>query len=299
LNNNSFNNFNKNKKKIRLVFNKSTEAHRISDNLSFSKKLNKKPKQMKNTNINTNTNRYYHYKSRSLMDIDNPHNFNNYQKIENYTITENRKMENNFSLKCFSAKNATTRNNNSIKQRKKVMNISFLNLPTYANNNSNNNNKQFLEPKKYKGPIDLKCLLYTKNINVLIEKIMDLLKKNKMNVIYIGYHKLRCTKNCQSYDIEFFELSENTKNIKQYNINSSNINSTVNYSNLYENDSNLKTISGYSNYKSIKDKSNNIYYYTITSKVCNNKKLMKIISKIIYSKFNILQIKKGENRKHI
>ena len=299
LNNYSFNNFNKNKKKIRLVFNKSTEAHRISDNLSFSKKLNKKPKQMKNTNINTNNNRYYHYKSRSLMDIENPHNFNHYQKIENYTITENRKMENNFSLKCFSAKNSTTRNNNSIKQRKKVMNISFLNLPTYANNNSNNNNKQFLEPKKYKGPIDLKCLLYTKNINVLIEKIMDLLKKNKMNVIYIGYHKLRCTKNCQSYDIEFFELSENTKNIKQYNINSSNINSTVNYSNLYENDSNLKTISGYSNYKSIIDKNNNIYYYTITSKVCNNKKLMKIISKIIYSKFNILQIKKGEKRKNI
>ena len=72
-----------------------------------------------------------------------------------------------------------------------------------------------------------------------------------MNVIYIGYHKLRCTKNGQSYDIEFFELNDNMKNNKQ----------------------------------------NNIYYYTITSKVCNNKKLMKVISKIIYSKFNLLRKK--------
>ena len=221
------------------------------------------------------------------MDIDNPHN----QKIENYTITENGKMENNFSLKFISGKNATTRNNNSTKQRKRMMNISFLNLPTYVNNNSNskshNNNKQFLEPKKYKGPIDLKCLLYTKNINTQIEKIVDLLKKNRMNVIYIGYHKLRCTKNGQSYDIEFFELSDNGKNNKQYNINSNNVNTSNNYSYLCENDSNLKTISGYSNYKINKNNNNNIYYYTITSKVCNNKKLMKVISKIIYSKFNL------------
>ena len=79
-----------------------------------------------------------------------------------------------------------------------------------------------------------------------------------MNVIYIGYHKLRCTKNGQSYDIEFFELNDNMKNNKQNNINN-----------------------------------NNIYYYTITSKVCNNKKLMKVISKIIYSKFNL------QRKKHI
>ena len=250
--NESFNSFNNNKKKkIKLIFNKSPEENNsIYNNLSFSKKMNKKPKNLKNNNININTNRYYHYKSRSLMDI------------ENYTITENRKIENNFSLKLISGKNVTTRNNNSTKPRKRMMNISFLNLPTYANNNSNlnsiNNTKPYLYPKKYKGPIDLKCLLYSKNINIQIEKIIDLLKKNRMNVIYIGYHKLRCTKNGQSYDIEFFELNDNMKNNKQNNINN-----------------------------------NNIYYYTITSKVCNNKKLMKVISKIIYSKFNL------QRKKHI
>ena len=294
--NNSFNNIDKNKKKIRLIF-KSTEENRensIYNNLSFSKKDNKKPKNMKNNNINNiNTNRYYHYKSRSLMDIDNPH----YQKIDNYTITENRKFENNFSLKFI--KNSAIRNNHSTKQRKKVVNISYINLPTLSGNN--NNNKQ-IEIKKYKGPIDLKCILYTKNIISLIEKIVDLLKKNKMNVIYIGFHKLRCTKNCQSYDIEFFELNDNSKNNnRQYNINSHHINTSDNCSYLYENNNeeNLKTLSGYSSYKMSKNKNNNIYYYTITSKVCNNKKLMKIISKIIYTKFNIHQIKKEEKRKCI
>ena len=60
--------------------------------------------------------------------------------------------------------------------------------------------------------------------------------------------------------------------------------------------SNLKTISGSSNYQMSKcDNCFNLYYYTITSKVNNNKKLMKIISKIIYSKFFLGKNKKEEN----
>ena len=48
------------------------------------------------------------------------------------------------------------------------MNISFM------KNISNNSNK-LIEPKKFKGPIDLKCLLYTKDINQSIQKISNVI----------------------------------------------------------------------------------------------------------------------------
>ena len=253
---------------------------KLNNNIENKSKSQRNHKKEKNI-ITNNNNKYYHYKSRSLMDIDNPNNINNiYKEKDNYTITGNNKLENNFSFKLSSARNInnnknTSRNNyHSIKQRKKLLNISFLNLPTY---NSNKGKK--IEPKIYKGPIDLKCLLYTLNINTLIEKISNILKKNKMNVIYINNHKLRCTQNGLSYDLEFFKLINNNNN--------SDNNSYIN-----ENEYNLKTISGCNNYKNNnKNNINNIYYYTITSKICKNKKLMKIISKIIYSKFNFFNNK--------
>mgnify|MGYP002626160335 CR=1 FL=1 len=284
LNNISFNNNTKKKNKIRLTF-KSMEENNLND-LSFSKKIDKKPKKIINNN-----NRYHHHKSRSLMDIDNPNNINLYKNLNNYTITENKKSENNLSIKCVSFRNVNNRNirnNNSIKQRKKI-NLSFINLPTVSSDSKNNKK---IEPKKYKGPIDLKCILYSNDINTLIEKIGNTLKRNKMNVIYISLHKLRCTKNGQSYDLEFFGLNDNTNNIKHNNIDNNNDNSNNN-SYLYDNESNLKTISGYSSHKMGKNNFN-IYYYTISSKVCNNKKLMKIISKIIYSKFNLNKNIKSE-----
>ena len=278
--NNSFNSMNKNKKRIRITF-KPIEEDNIYDT-TLTQKEHAKIKNMKNNNIiinkyNINNNRYYHYKSRSLMDIDNPNNLNN---LNNYTITEN-KVENNFSSRYSSVKNVNNRNsrNNSIKQRKKMMNISFVNLKT---NSHKANNIRQIEPKKYKGPIDLKCLLYSININQTIDKISNTLKRNKMNVIYIGIHKLRCTKNGQSYDIEFFGL---------YN----NLNFSGNNSSICENEPNLKTFSGKSDYKQNKSNNFNVYYYTITSKVCNNKKLMKIIGKIIYSKFFLSKNKKRDN----
>ena len=113
-----------------------------------------------------------------------------------------------------------------------------------------------------------------------------------MNVIYIGLHKLRCTKNGQSYDLEFFGLSDNSNNLKHINNDNNNDNSNNN-SYLYDNESNLKTISGYSSHKMSKNNFN-IYYYTISSKVCKNIKLMKIVSKIIYSKFNLNKNIKSE-----
>ena len=287
LNNKSFINNTKRKNKIRINF-KSLEENNLND-LSFSKKIDKKPKKI--INMKNNNNRYHHHKSRSLMDIDNPNNINLYKNLNNYTITENKKSENNLSIKCVSFRNANNRNkrnNNSIKQIQKI-NLSFINFPTVSSDSKNNKK---IEPKKYKGPIDLKCILYSNDINTLIEKIANILKRNKMNVIYIGLHKLRCTKNGQSYDLEFFGLSDNSNNLKHINNDNNNDNSNNN-SYLYDNESNLKTISGYSSHK-MSTNNFNIYYYTISSKVCKNIKLMKIVSKIIYSKFNLNKNIKSE-----
>ena len=220
------------------------------------------------------------------MDIDSLNNIN-LNKQDNYTITEN-KMQNTFSDRYASVKNKNKRNirNHSIKQRRKF-NLSFINL-----NTNNNDNNQFIEPKKYKGPIDLKCLLYSNNINDLIERISNTLKKNKMNVINLGPHKIRCTKNGQSFDIELFSIYNNNDKINNLE---NNIHISDNNSYIYDNESNLKTISGISNYNINKNNNFNVYYYTITSKVYHNKILMKNINKIIYSKFFLGKIRKREN----
>ena len=297
-NNNSFNNFDKNKKRIRKTSKIKEEENikNISD-ISLIKKEEKKSKKNDKNNKNIINNKYHHYKSQSMVDIDNPHTINtSHHNINNYTITEN-KIENYLSNRYSSVKNVKNNlRNNSIKQRKKMMNISFLNIHTNSNNINNNNNKQS-EIKKYKGPIDLKCILYSNNINKIIEKIAKLLKRNRINVINLNSYKLRCTKNGQSYDLEFFMLNNNSFNVGKINNNmDNNINYSDNNSYIYENKYNLKTLSPISNYKMNKvENNNNIFYYTITSKVTNNKKLMTIIGKLIYSKFSLNKIKKEEN----
>ena len=113
-----------------------------------------------------------------------------------------------------------------------------------------------------------------------------------MNVINLGPHKIRCTKNGQSFDIELFSIYNNNDKINNLE---NNIHISDNNSYIYDNESNLKTISGVSNYNINKNNNFNIYYYTITSKVYHNKILMKNINKIIYSKFFLGKIRKIEN----
>ena len=282
INNKSFNKLVKNKIRIR----KTKEVEENTNNISLIKKESKKSKKTYK-NIK---NKYHHHKSQSMADIENPHTINtSHHDINNYTITEN-KIGNYFSNRYSSVKNVNNKamRNNSIKQRKERMNISFINI----NSNNNINNNRQIDMKRYKGPIDLKCLLYSNNINQTIEKIAKLLKRNKMNTIYLNFYKLKCTKNGQSYDIEFFSLNNNLNIGKIHN----NINISDNNSYIYENKYNLKTLSPKSNYKIDEADNNiNIFYYTITSKVTNNKKLMKIISKLIYSKFSLCKNKKEEN----
>ena len=282
--NNSFNR--NNKKKIRINF-KPIEEGGIDD-INFSKKnldigkINSKQK-IKKVESATNNKRkivskYHHNKSRSLMDTEplKSQPRNNFQKdINNYTMTDNQKMSQNRSTKCASMKEIGNKNNinNSSTKPKKQFNISFINLHT-------NDNKQFLEPKKYKGPLDISCLLAASSLNVLIDKISNVLKRNKVTKIFVNPYKLRCTKNGEAFEIEFLSVNDNIK-------------SNINFNNFVgsgdENDVKFKTIT-----EGINDKNNiNLYYYTILSKISNtNKNLVKTVSKLINSKFGLNKLKK-------
>ena len=284
--NKSYNDFhNYSKKKIRINF-KPIEEN-IIDGLNQSKKIdiNKMGSSQKIKNIESRTNnnkrknKAYHYKSRSLMDIENPISLKNHPKNirkdnnNNYIITDNQKITKIRSTKCASVKdinkNNYNYNNYNIKSKKPFINISFVNLHT-------NDNKQAFEIKKYKGPIDLNCLLVTKSINLLIERISTLLKRYKINNLFINQYKLRCSKNGESFDIEFMSLNDNLIKINNSFLESS-----------YENDSKYKTIT-----ESTVDKNSNIYYYMIISKMSKKKNLLKSVNKIINSKYGINKNKK-------
>ena len=276
--NNSFNNKN-NKKKIRITF-KPIEEGGIDD-INLSKKnfdigkINSKQKIKKVESASNNKrkiiSKYHHNKSRSLMDTES---LKNHPHNNNYTMTENQKISQIRSSKCASMKEINNKNNiiNSSTKPKKQFNISFINLHT-------NDNKQMLEPKKYKGPLDLSCLLAASSLNILIDKISNVLKRNKVTKIFVNPYKLRCTKNGEAFEIEFLSVNDNIK-------------SSINFNNFVgsgdENDVKFKTIT-----EGINDKNINLYYYTILSKISNsNKNLVKIVSKLINSKFGLNKLKK-------
>ena len=290
--NKSYNDFyNNNNKKIRINF-KPIEENEIDD-LNHSKKIDrgkinsnqkiKKIESKTNNNKRKNNHKAYHYKSRSLMDIDNPilvknqpKNMNTIIQKEknNYTITDNQKITKIRSTKCASVKNINKNNNinSTLKPKKPLINISFINLHT------NDNKQQTIEPKKYKGPVDLSCLLVGKSLSVLIEKISGLLKRHKISNIFINQYKLRCTKNGNSFDIEFMKLNDNIIKVNNNSILESS----------YENDSKYKTIT-----EAVTEKTLNLYYYyVILSKIKNNKSLIISVSKIINSKFGNIKYKK-------
>ena len=205
------------------------------------------------------------------MDIDNQIYLKNRNKNmnihkennNNYIITDNQKITKIRSTKCASVK-AINKNIYNNKPKKPLINISFINLHT-------NDNKQIFEPKKYKGPIDLNCLLVAKSLNILIEKISNLLKRNKMTAVFINQYKLKCSKNGESFDIEFLSLNDNLIKINYSFFESS-----------YENDSKFKTIT-----EATVDKNSNLYYYMLSSKIRKNKNLIKQVNKLISSKYGI------------
>ena len=215
------------------------------------------------------------------MDIENqmslknhPKNINPHKESNNYTITENQKITKIRSTKCASVRTLNrniNHNNYSFKPKKPFINISFVNLHT------NDNKQQSLEPRKYKGPVDISCLLVAKSLNLIIEKISNLLKRYKITNILVNQYKLRCSKNGHSFDIEFMNLNDNL--IKINNNNSF-------FDSSYDNDSKYKTIT------EATEKNANLYYYMVISKIRNNKNLIKSVNKIISSKFGHFKIKK-------
>ena len=311
--NNSFNDFyNKNKKKIRLSF-KPIKENEIDNQINISKqnfninnfnsnhKIKKVNSSVKNSARISNNNKYHHhYKSRSLMEIENnislkKNPINNINKNKenihsNYLITNNKSMmiNNNQkitkikSTRCASVKPIDTSNNYctnySTKLRKKIENVSFIGL-------RNNDSKKIFEPRKYKGPVDLKCLLIAYSVNLLIEKISILLRKNKISKTFINPYRMRCNKGGEIFDIEIMCLNENPLRI---NYNKGINEEFMNYKRTSynpENDIKYKTIT-----ESKNEKNPVLYYLTILSKG-NNKNVVKTISKMICSKFNIFKKK--------
>ena len=282
--NKSYNDFyNHSKKKIRINF-KPIEENEI-DGLNHSKKIdikkinsNQKIKKIESrANNNKRKNKGYHYKSRSLMDIENPislknhpKNINTHKENNNYINTENQKITKIRSTKCASVKALNKNNNYTNKPKKPFINISFINLHT-------NDNKQIFEIKKYKGPIDINCLLISKSLNVLINKISNLLKRYKITNIFINQYKLRCSKKGESFDIEFFILNNNLIKINNNSI----------FESSYENDSKYKTIT-----ETTVEKNANLYYYMLVSKKKKNIILLKLVNNLINSKFGINKNKK-------
>ncbi len=311
--NNSFNDFyNKNKKKIRLSFNpikeKDFENLDISQNVKIDKiNSNQKIKKINSSQKNSArvNNKYrYHYKSKSLMDTENPISLKNHlnnmvkNRENNFTnnnkylltnnrsmITENKKITKIKSTRCASVKpidtntNNNTNYNNSNKLRTKFINISFVNLPKHEH-------KQALEPRKYNGPIDFKCILVTHSIDLIIEKISNILKRNKISKTIINPYKMKCSKGGENFDLEFFILNNNTIKLKnQTAYNDFNYYNEFSYS--HKNDINYKTATARKNNKNLM-----IYYFTNLPKKGNNKNISKMISKIISSKFSIIKSKK-------
>ena len=292
--NNSFNDFysnnnNDNKKKIRINFKPIEEKE--YDDLNNSKKLKidkinsnqKMSESLSNTKrINyNNNNKPHHYKSRSMMDNENPFSLKNNISLykdnknnkdnNNYTITENKKIT---KVRSTASAGEIVKSNNNhyyIKKKNKLINISYMNLHT------TDSNRQMLEPRRYKGPIDLNCLLVSNSLNLLIEKITNLLKKYKINKIVINPYKFKCSKNGESFDIEFLSLNNNLSKNNNNNCVTTSSDMDIKY----------KTIT-----ETPKNRSNNLYYYTLVSKINKNKNLIKLVSKLINSRFGINKIKK-------
>ena len=308
--NNSFNDYYyKNKKAIRLSFNpieeKDLENLEISQNLIINKinsnqKISKINSSKKNS-ARVNNKYRYHYKSRSLMDNENPMSFqnlpnntvknrennftnNNYLLTNNRSIiTDNQKITKIKSTRCASVKPIETNTNNntnynySNKLRQKLINISFVNL-------HKNDNKQISEPRKYNGPVDIKCILVTNSIDLLIEKISNLIKKNKITKTVVNPYKMKCSKKGENFEIEFFRLNNNI--IKFGDNESYNVFNYYNESS-YSHDNDIK-------YNSERKTNKNLmlYYFSVRAKKGNNKNISKMMSKMICSKFSIIKSKK-------
>jgi hypothetical protein len=259
---------------------------------------------------NNNKNRYHgHHKTRSSADNDNNNNNtmknreNNYvntnkNNYNNYLLTNNRSMINENqkitkikSSRCASVKPINTNSNSNLSKIKKLNKMTNINnISNNSINISNNISKQILEPRKYNGPIDIKCILVTSSLDLLIEKISNLLKINKISKTFVNPYKLKCSKGGENFEIEFMTLNNNIikSNISKESFNKFNSYKEFTSSSFNETEIDIKcdNENSINNTERKSYKKLMLYYFTISTKITNNnnKKIVKMISKIIGSK---------------
>ena len=68
------------------------------------------------------------------------------------------------------------------------------------------NKKHFSKIKVIKGPIDLKCIIFNVNLNKIIEKIKNILNRNKIYYMEVNNFKFHITYYTDEFDIELFEI---------------------------------------------------------------------------------------------
>ena len=177
------------------------------------------------------------------------------EQLKKTKLALNQKITKLKSTRCASVKPIDTSNNYctnySTKLKKKIENVSFIGL-------RNNDSKKIFEPRKYKGPVDLKCLLIAHSVNLLIEKISTLLRKNKISKTFINPYRMRCNKGGEIFDIEIMCLNENPLRI---NYNKGINEEFMNYKRTSynpENDIKYKTIT-----ESKNEKNPMLYYFTM------------------------------------
>ena len=285
----------KNYNKIINISNKNNISY--NKNLSISMTLN-------TSKGNTNN---CHKKCSSMKFIDNSNSFNYPLEYNNNLNRSYRERKLKYSKErlinkknyALSAKKNNKRLLNSSSKKKDFKDKD----KTYDNKYKSNFylKKNIINPKKYKGPIDLRNITVRASGLEICDEIINFLKKKFINYRRINPYKIICRKNSETLEINIYILGNN-------NINKSNcITNPINLVDFYSNDVEVQynnTFNGFYKNEEITENYNNkynnitknIYYINILwkkdKKNNNNKYLFDLINKYIYNKNNLLKYNK-------
>ena len=223
-----------------------------------------------------------------MMDIENiismnKNNYtNNYKHNNNYSNCYNDNNNGKLVMKISSTKFASTKRiDNEISEKRNFANNSYMNL------HYNNSMKNISNPRKYRGPIDVKSIVISPTVTIMVKQILNLFKKNNINSIKITPFKFKCSKNGSGFDIEIFSVCDKAIKIKSNNF-YSDLEVSYYQENENEVDDKYRTISESKNI----DKNVKVYYIMILPKPGSNSKFIKyvnvIMNKILKLKFNVI-----------
>ena len=185
-------------------------------------------------------------------------------------------------MKISSTKFASSKRiDNEINDKKNFANNSYMNL------RYNNSMKNITNPRKYRGPIDMKSIVISPSVNIIVKQILNLLKKNNINSIKITPFKFKCSKNASGFDIEICTICDKTIKVKSNNF-YNDLDESYYQENENEVDDKYRTIGGSKNI----EKNVKVYCIMILPKPGSNSKFIKyingIMSKILKLKFNMI-----------